>query len=413
MDRDNDYENLLAEKQRLENSLGILYKGAREILKLSSFEKTAETLFGFCKKITGATSGYVALLSDDGEENKVLYLDSGKADCRVDPYLPMPVRGLREKAYSLKKTVYHNDFSKSEWQSLLPEGHVKLKNVLFAPLIVSGKVVGLIGMANKPGNFNDYDANIAGALGNLAASALQNSLLFEEVRKQNAGKERLISIMSHDIKNHINSIQGFSDLLIEKVDKKETEKIRKFAGIISSSSSDANQLLDDLLTWVKTDSGKLSFKPDVIDLEDFIDELAMQYRKIAEMKNIDLYVEVDTPSMVVADKKMVATVMRNLLSNAIKFTNSNGTIEVSAKHRKGEIEISVSDDGVGMSPEQIDNLFNAGKGDGTDNPANESGAGLGLVLCFELLEKHSKKLKVDSQPGKGSRFSFSLPFAEE
>lgn len=411
MDQDNDYQKLLSENRRLEEHLMILYKGAREILKLSSFEKTAKKLFGFCKQITGATAGYVALLTDDGEENELLFIDSGGADCNVDPYLPMPVRGLREKAYREKRTVYHNDFSNTGWTKFLPDGHVQLRNVLFAPLIVKDKAVGLIGLANKNGDFNSYDAFIAGAFGNLAASALQNSMLFEEIRKQNAGKEKLISIMSHDIKNHINSIQGFSDLLIENIERNDTGKIKKFAGIISSSSSDANQLLDDLLIWAKTASGKLTFNPQSINLEELINELAKQFKEIAEVKDIYLTLETETSLNVFADEKMVATVLRNLVSNAIKFTGKNGRIVIAAKRENDEVEVSVTDNGVGMSRQQVDNLFNTGETDNSAGKVNETGTGIGLMLCVELLEKHNKKLRIDSEPGAGSRFYFKLPFA--
>ena len=411
MVKDDDYKKLVSENRRLEEHLMILYKGAREILKLSNFEKTAKKLFGFCKQITGATAGYVALLTDDGEENKLLFLDSGGADCKVDPYLPMPVRGLREKAYREKRTVYHNDFSNTGWTTFLPEGHMQLRNVLFAPLIVKDKAVGLIGLSNKQGDFSSYDAYIAGAFGNLAASALQNSILFEEIRKQNAGKEKLISIMSHDIKNQINCIQGFSDLLIENIERNDTGKIKKFAGIISSSSSDANQLLDDLLIWAKTASGKLTFNPQKINLEELIKDLAKKYKKIAEVKEINLTVEIETSLNVLADEKMLATVLRNLLSNAIKFTGQNGRIVIAAKPEKEEAEISVTDNGMGMSRQQIDNLLNTGETDNSAGKVNETGTGIGLMLCMELLEKHNKKLRIDSEPGKGSRFYFRLPLS--
>jgi len=141
--------------------------------------------------MTGATSGYVALLSDDGQENEVLFLEAGGMPCSVDPALPMPIRGLRAEAYDSCKAVYHNDFMNSHWAKLMPDGHVYLQNVMFAPLVVDGQTVGIIGLANKDGDFTDQDAWIAGGFGRLAALALQNSLAVEARDRAEAELRRL------------------------------------------------------------------------------------------------------------------------------------------------------------------------------------------------------------------------------
>jgi two-component system, cell cycle sensor histidine kinase and response regulator CckA len=137
-----------------------------------TFENAAKHIFDHCKLLTGATSGYVALLSEDGEENEVLFLDAGGSPCDVDPNLPMPIRGLREIAYKTKKVAYENSFPGSPWMKFMPEGHMTLENVLFAPLNIENKTVGVIGIANKPGGFNEQDVHISKSLGDLAAVAL-------------------------------------------------------------------------------------------------------------------------------------------------------------------------------------------------------------------------------------------------
>jgi GAF domain-containing protein len=151
-----------------------LLNAMRAILHLTSFEKAARIIFDEACKITGARSGYVALLSGDGMENEVLFLESGGLACSVNPDLPMPIRGLREQAYKNNTTVVHNDFLHSEWAHFLPKGHVGLKNVMFAPLIIDGKTVGIMGLANKDGDFTGYDIKMAGAFGEYAAIALKN-----------------------------------------------------------------------------------------------------------------------------------------------------------------------------------------------------------------------------------------------
>jgi len=174
-------EELKAELKLTLEEYQALTESARAILMQQDFEKSARGIFSFCKKVTGATSGYVALLSPDGSENEVLFLDSGGLMCNVDENLPMPIRGLRETVYRSLKGAYHNSFADSHWMEFLPEGHMRLENVMFAPLIIDQQVVGLIGLANKKGGFTQRDIDFASSLGDIAAVALRNSRNFESV----------------------------------------------------------------------------------------------------------------------------------------------------------------------------------------------------------------------------------------
>ena len=181
-------EALLKEIQAREREKAALLAGASTILEGRPFVETARAIFDRCRELVGAQSGYVALLSENGEENEVLFLEAGGRSCTVDPNLPMPIRGLRAEAYRTGRAVYENDFSNSEWSRFMPPGHVRLDNALFAPLNLQGKTVGLIGLANKPGGFTDKDATEAAAFGNLAAIALRNSRDRESLR---SSEERL------------------------------------------------------------------------------------------------------------------------------------------------------------------------------------------------------------------------------
>jgi hypothetical protein len=151
----------------------------------------------------------VALLSDDGSENEVLFLESGGLPCDVDPELPMPIRGLRSEAYEKGIPVYHNDFMNSHWLAYMPEGHVVLNNVMFAPLILQGKTVGIIGIANKPTDFTENDARLAGGFGELAAIALQKGRQLDE--RKRIEKERLDLI--DELKEALADVKQLSGLL--------------------------------------------------------------------------------------------------------------------------------------------------------------------------------------------------------
>jgi PAS domain S-box-containing protein len=160
-----------------------LLHASRAILEHKGFDETAEVIFHACKKAVGATSGYVALLSEDGSENEVLFLDSGGLPCSVDPSLPMPIRGLRAEAYRTGKAVYDNRFKESEWRYFMPEGHTPLENVLFAPMSLEGAVMGLLGLGNKPGGFTTEDARLASAFAEMAALAFSHSRALETIKR--------------------------------------------------------------------------------------------------------------------------------------------------------------------------------------------------------------------------------------
>ena len=179
--------------QSAESKLAAIMTGARAILVKQTFTETARSIFDQCRAITGAISGYVALLSDDGHENEVLFLEAGGMPCEVDPELPMPIRGLRETSYKTHSVVFENDFMNSRWVDFMPEGHVVMHNVLFAPLNIEGKTVGIMGLANKPSNFTDEDAEIASVFGDLAAIALANSRYLDLLNEKTVSLERALS----------------------------------------------------------------------------------------------------------------------------------------------------------------------------------------------------------------------------
>ena len=202
-------QGALVECSRRDNELRALMNGSKAVLEQKGFSESARAIFDTCKDLIGATSGYVALLSDGGMENEVLFLEAGGLPCEVDPHLPMPIRGLRAQSYASNKAVYHNDFMNSEWVHYIPKGHVILKNVMFAPLVLAGKTVGIIGLANKPSDFNDNDAKMAAGFGELAAIALQNSRNIDERLKVEKERETLIG----ELKKALSEVKKLSGLL--------------------------------------------------------------------------------------------------------------------------------------------------------------------------------------------------------
>lgn len=177
-----------------EAAQSLLLDIALSSLEHQDFAHAAQHIFESCKNAIGATAGYVALLSSDGLENEVMFLDAGGMPCSVDPTLPMPIRGLREQAYRSMRAVANNEFATSEWWQLMPDGHANLENVLFAPLVLDGEAAGIMGFANKPGGFDANDLALATTFGTIAAIALRDARTLEELI---ASEARLAEHLAH------------------------------------------------------------------------------------------------------------------------------------------------------------------------------------------------------------------------
>ncbi len=166
-----------------EEHLKLLNEAQQAVLEYDDFNIVARSIFDICRKLTGARSGYVALLNEQTCNNDILFLESGGMPCTVDASLPMPVRGLREKAYQTGQPTFENDFMNSEWAKMMPPGHVALKNVMFAPLKKTGETVGIIGLANKPSDFTEEDARRVNLLAEICSTALYKSRMLEKLRE--------------------------------------------------------------------------------------------------------------------------------------------------------------------------------------------------------------------------------------
>ena len=237
----------------------------------------------------------------------------------------------------------------------------------------------------------------------------QNKALFES----NAEKDKFFSIIAHDLKSPFNSILGFSDLLVTQVREKDYKGIDQYADIIQQSSKSAMDLLMNLMEWSKAHTGRMEFKPEYFDLNELIQDSEQLYTGAIIQNKITMTINVPSNTIVFADKNMISTLFRNLISNAFKFTHSEGTISLSVVKDKHEFTFSVSDNGVGIPKEAINKLFRIDENYSTLGTHNEKGTGLGLILCKELIEKHSGKIWCESELGKGSTFYFTLPIITE
>ncbi len=232
----------------------------------------------------------------------------------------------------------------------------------------------------------------------------------EELQKLNATKDKFIAIIAHDLRSPFNSILGFCDVLLEQIHNKDIENIDLYARIIVESSSKAMELLMNLMEWSRGQIGRMEFNPEYLDLAGLIEETTHYVDGFAGQKSISIKKNLLPHISVFVDKAMISTVLRNIISNAVKFTTPGGEVNIRSSRDQNEILISVSDTGVGISPENIDKLFRIDQVYSTAGTDKERGTGLGLILCKEFVEKHGGRIWVDSKITEGSTFYFTLPY---
>jgi PAS domain S-box-containing protein len=420
---------ILEESQHRESEVSALLKASKAVLYHQEFQHVARVIFDTCKELIGASAGYVALLSKEGKENEVLFLDSGMLPCTVDPTLPMPIRGLRGETYRTGKVVYHNDFRHSKWAKLMPEGHVKLKNVLFAPLIIDNKTMGIIGLANKPSDFIERDANMALAFGEIASIALINSRMFEALEEnerilkaytedleklveEEANKlkdaERLAAIgetagmVGHDIRNPLQAITSSVYLAKEELktlpESSEKEDLTESLETIEDQVAYINKIVSDLQDFVKP----LNPKIEEVDLQKLVKDA---FLSSAIPENIKVLISVaDDLRQLAVDRYFIKRVLVNLITNAIQAMPDGGTLTVKATQENGMARISVEDTGLGIPEENRNEIF---------KPlftTKSKGQGFGLAVCKRLVEAHNDgSITFESEAGKGSKFTIQVP----
>ena len=420
--------NSLEESYLRGSEISALLTASRAVLQNKDFQDSARAIFDSAKELIGATAGYVALLSKDGKENEVLFLDSGRRPCTVDSSLPMPIRGLRAKVYDSGKAAVENDFNQSEWKKFMPEGHVQLDNVLFAPLTIEKKVVGVIGLANKTCGFSKRDAEMATAFGEIASVALANSRMLEtleenekELKTYSAHLEELVDertqklrdserlaaigetagMVGHDIRNPLQSITG--ELYLAKTSLEslpnapEKEEVKESISYIEEQLIYVNKIVQDLQDFAKTAKPQMQ----KIDLKNVVENVLASVN-IPENITFSASLKADIPKFN-SDPLYLKRILTNLTLNAAQAMPNGGKITVTATCKGSKILVTVADTGQGIPEDVKDKLF---------KPlftTKAKGQGLGLAIVKKLTEALDGKVTVESEIGKGTKFIIELP----
>jgi two-component system, sensor histidine kinase and response regulator len=267
--------------------------------------------------------------------------------------------------------------------------------------IVAAFEAGGIDFIKKPFNVKEL----------LARVKTQLDLQFQKkaLIEANQTKDKFFSIISHDLKQPFTGIYGLLELMYYKYDKHTDEKRRYLLKHVLDLTSNTHNLLDELLTWSRIERGNIPFKPQMLNIFNSVEKIALLFSEPFKQKNISFANQIAKEQEVFADEQMLNTIFRNLIGNAHKFSYPNGNIRVFSETTENEIQISICDNGKGISPENAPKIFRKDNAFTTPGTNNETGTGLGLVLCHEFIKHHGGQIGFHSAPDVSTVFTFSLP----
>lgn len=231
----------------------------------------------------------------------------------------------------------------------------------------------------------------------------------EELKEANATKDKFFSIIAHDLKNPFGALKNLTEILKDMYNEFSEEEKTEIISEMYKSAHKVYELLENLLTWSRSQRGKIEFQPEETNLKLIIYNSFELLKEAANKKNIKLTDATPDEFIINCDVNMITTVVRNLVSNAIKFTPEGGEIKIFTEENDQEVIVSVQDSGIGIAKEDIAKLFRIDVHHTTIGTSDEKGTGLGLILCKEFIDKHNGRIWVESEPGRGATFKFALP----
>lgn len=229
------------------------------------------------------------------------------------------------------------------------------------------------------------------------------------LKEANATKDKFFSIIAHDLKSPFNVVLGYAELLLQSYDDFDDNERKDFIGDLNNSARSAFDLLENLLTWSRSQQGRIFIEQEPVNLFSLVKQSIEPYGLNAKLKQIRLLNKIPDHVMVLVDRYTISITIANLVSNAIKFTHEKGVISIIANIMQHDIEVCVEDNGVGITANRLVDIFDDKINQSSEGTQNEKGTGLGLILCKEFVEKNGGQIWVESEEGRGSRFFFTLP----
>jgi PAS domain S-box-containing protein len=421
----------ISERKKEEFIQNVLYKISQAVQGADSLDELFTGIHEILKDLMPVNNFYLALKDDQTDNTSYPYFID-ETDLHTEPQ--KPAKGCTEYVLRSGEAAI---IDRDRFNELATTGEIQIKGIpaavwLGIPLKVFNNTIGVMAVQdyNDPTAYGDIEKEILTIVSEQIAAAIYkkrtehqlmsytlelqtlNDLLSESERnlkELNTSKDKFFSIISHDLKGPYQGLLSILDLLIKEYDVLDDEEKKDIFIKIRDSSQRTYNLLDNLLQWSRIQTGKVKFHPDKINLSKVTAGIIDLFCDSANVKGISIKNTISEDIFLFADPNMIQLIIRNLLSNAIKFSFPESEIILSAIILNGQVEVSVKDSGVGMDIEKVRNLFRIDIQNSTLGTAKETGTGLGLLLCKDMVNLHKGTIWSISEEGKGSTFTFSIP----
>ncbi|MBS4034302.1 MAG: PAS domain S-box protein [Ignavibacterium sp.] len=288
---------------------------------------------------------------------------------------------------------------------------------LGVPLKLGDKTIGAVVVQDysDPSTYDEEELRILNYVSEQITNAIlkkdsehQLRLYSKELQESNASKDKFFSIIAHDLKSPFQGLIGLSRLIVDEFDELADEELKSFVDALNQSAESTYSLIENLLEWSRLQTGRAKFNAAYVDLFKLIEEIKMLLFQTASLKKILIINKLEPNTRVWGDKHMLGSLFQNLLSNSIKFTNRFGEIKIDSIVKSEKLEISIQDNGVGIDNEDLERLFKIDSTYSTRGTEQEKGTGLGLILCKEIVNRHSGNIRVESEKDRGTTVIFTL-----
>lgn len=331
---------------------------------------------------------------------------------RYDTVYKTVFNEIQSKQIAQLRSRYEQEIKDQEIEQLQSESQVqKMLNkvfIIFIVVIVALVIIIAVNLRSKKITnqmLAERNLQISNTLQKLSESEL-------ELQDLNKSKDRIFSVVAHDLRNPVAAVTGFSELLYDNFDQFPVDTQKEYLLQILQATQRIQNLLENLLIWARSQMKAVNYEPEDLKVISVVDECVKELKANLDHKKIECIVKVDNKGVVFADKAMIHTVFRNLIMNAIKFSFPGGKIRISSENGAERCSVSFSDDGIGIQPEIQKKLFDDNESVSTPGTTGESGSGLGLVICKDFVERNKGTIRVESEPGNGSTFIVSLPISD-
>jgi signal transduction histidine kinase/HAMP domain-containing protein len=373
-----------------------------------------------CQRLFAGHLVGLMLVRDDGMLDIGAYKGPGSELWKN--YYPRPL--ARDSATGTaildRKVVAYADVDSPDIPPIAHElsGPSGFKSLAVAPMMFEGHGIGALWVARSfKGQFNEKQLALLKTFADQAVIAIQNARLFREIQDKsrqlevaNKHKSEFLANMSHELRTPLNAIIGFSEVLLERLFGELNEKQDDYLKDIFNSGKHLLTLINDILDLSKIEAGRMELEPSTFDIASALSNAMTLVRERAQRHGIMLGLQVD-PKLgdLTADERKFKQIVLNLLSNAVKFTPDNGRIDITARREENDIAVAVHDTGIGIAPEDQTAVFEEFRQVGRDYTSKHEGTGLGLTLTKKFVELHGGRIWLESEPGKGSTFTFTIP----